>query len=112
VWVLTPSGLARADPATARITAIIHVGYAPSAMSAPALIMDSAGRLWITGSLLTVVVPGTLTAYPVAHTPDLISAAADGPAIWADTGSTLIKLQVKTPAATQHTLQNTRSYPR
>ena len=98
VWVLTPSGLARADPATARITAIIHVGYAPSAMSAPALIMDSAGRLWITGSLLTVVVPGTLTAYPVAHTPDLISAAADGPAIWAHTGSTLIRLQVKTPS--------------
>src|SRR5580692_5367492 len=30
VWVLTPSGLARADPATARITAIIHVGYVPS----------------------------------------------------------------------------------
>ena len=111
VWVLTPSGLARADPATARITAIIHVGYAPSAMSAPALIMDSAGRLWITGSLLTVVVPGTLTAYPVAHTPDLISAAADGPAIWADTGSALIRLQVKTPAATQHPLQNARSYP-
>jgi hypothetical protein len=112
VWVLTPSGLARADPATARITAIIHVGYAPSAMSAPALIMDSAGRLWITGSLLTVVVPGTLTAYPIAHTPDLISAAADGPAIWADTGSTLIRLQVKPPAATQRTIQNARSYPR
>jgi len=97
VWVLTPSGLARADPATGRITAIIHTGYAPSAMSAPALLMDSAGRLWITGSLLTVVVPGTLTAYPVAHTPDLISAAADGPAIWADTGPTLIMLQVKLP---------------
>ncbi len=112
VWVLTPSGLARADPATARITAIIDVGYVPSAMSAPALIMDSAGRLWITGSLLTVVIPGTLTAYPVAHTPDLISAAADGPAIRADTGSTLIMLQVKTPTATQHTLQNARSYPR
>jgi len=112
VWVLTPSGLARADPATARITAIIHVGYVPSAMSAPALIMDSAGRLWITGSLLTVVVPGTLTAYPVTHTPDLISAAADGPAIWADTGSTLTRLQVKTPAATQHSLQNASSYPR
>ena len=111
VWVLTPSGLARADPATARITAIIHVSYAPSALSAPALIMDSAGRLWITGSRLTVVIPATLTAYPVAHTPDLISAAADGPAIWADTGSTLIRLQVKTPAA-QHPLQNARSYPR
>jgi hypothetical protein len=45
----------------------------------------------------------------------LISAAADGPAIWAHTGSTLIKLQVKTPTATQHTLQThshtpTRSY--
>jgi hypothetical protein len=112
VWVLTPSGLARADPATARITAIIHVGYAPSAMSAPALIMDSAGRLWITGSLLTVVVPGTLTAYPVAHTPDLTSAAADGSAIWTATGSTLIKLQVTTATATQHTLQNALTYPR
>jgi hypothetical protein len=100
VWVLTPSGLARADPATARITAIIHVGYAPSALSAPALIMDSAGRLWITGTLLTVVVPGTLTAYPVARTPDLISAAADGPAIWADTGSALVRLQADTPHAT------------
>jgi len=100
VWVLTPSGLARADPATARITAIIRTGYAPSAMSAPALIMDSAGRLWITGSLLTVVVPGTLTAYPVARTPDLISAAADGPTIWVDTGSALVRLQVGTPHAT------------
>ena len=97
VWVLTPSGLARADPAAARITAIIHTGYAPSAMSAPALIMDSAGRLWVTGSSLAVVVPGTLTAYPVAHTADSISAAADGPAIWVDTGATLVGLQVDTP---------------
>ncbi len=102
VWVLTPSGLARADPATGKITAIIHTSYASSAMSAPALIMDSAGRLWITGSVLTVVVPGTLTAYPVAHTPDLISAAANGPAIWVDTASTLTAstlagLQVHTP---------------
>ena len=45
VRVLTPSGLAPADPATARITAIIHAGYAPSALSAPALTMDPAGRL-------------------------------------------------------------------
>ena len=97
VWLLTPSGLARADPATARITAIIRTGYAPSALSAPALIMDSAGRLWITGSLLAVVVPGTLTTYPVARTPDLISAAADGPAIWVDTGSALVRLQGGTP---------------
>jgi len=96
-WVLTPSGLARADPGTGRITAIIHAGYAPSALSAPALLMDPAGRLWITGSLLAVVAPGTLTAYPVARTPDMISAAADGPAIWVDTGSTLVRLQVDTP---------------
>ena len=96
VWVLTPSGLARADPATGRIAAIIHPGYAPSAMSAPALVMDAAGRLWITGSLLTVVAPGTLTAYPVAHTPDLISAAAAGSAIWVETGSALVRLQVDT----------------
>ena len=97
VWVLTPSGLARADPATARITATIHTGYAPSAMSAPALVMDSAGRLWITGSSLAVVVPDTLTASPVAHTADAISAAADGPTIWVDTGATLARLQVDTP---------------
>lgn len=100
VWVLTPSGLVRADTATGRITAIIHVGYAPSAMSAPALVMDSAGRLWITGSLLAVTVPGTRTAYPVARTPDLISAAADGPDIWLDTGSGLVRLQLDTPRAT------------
>ena len=97
VWVLTPSGLARADAATGRITAIIHTGYAPSTMSAPALVMDSAGRLWITGSLLTVVMPGTLTAYPVARTPDLISAAADGPGIWLRTGSALGRLQLDAP---------------
>ena len=84
VWVLTPSGLARADAATGRITAVIRTGYAPSALSAPALIMDSAGRLWITGSLLTVVIPGHLTAYTVARTPDLISAATDGQAIWVE----------------------------
>jgi len=65
-------------------------------MSAPALVMDAAGRLWITGSLLTVVAPGTLTAYPVAHTPDLISAAAAGSAIWVRTGSALVRLQVDT----------------
>jgi hypothetical protein len=99
VWVLTPSGLARADPATGRITAIIHTGYTPSTMSAPALVMDSAGRLWITGSLLTVVMPGTLTAYPVARTPDLISAAADGPGIWLRTGSALGRLQLDAPQA-------------
>jgi hypothetical protein len=97
VWVLTPSGLARADLATARITATIRTGYAPSAMSAPALVMDSAGRVWVTGSLLAVVVPGTLTASPVAHTADSISAAADGPTIWVDTGGTLVGLQVDTP---------------
>jgi hypothetical protein len=105
VWVLTPSGLARTDPATGKITAMIHTSYASSTMSAPALIMDSAGRLWITGSLLTVVMPDTLTAYPVARTPDLISAAADGSAIWTDTGSTpgrstLASLQAGTPQAT------------
>jgi hypothetical protein len=99
-WILTPSGLARADPATGRITAIIRTGYDPSALSAPALIMDSAGRLWITGSLLSVVMPGTLTAHPVARTPDLISAAADGSVIWVHTGSTLVRLQVGTPHAT------------
>ena len=66
--MLTPSGLARTDPATGKITAVIHTSYASSTMSAPALIIDSAGRLWITGSLLTVVMPDTLTAYPLAHT--------------------------------------------
>lgn len=98
VWVLTPSGLARADPATATVTAIIRTDHARSATPAPALVMDSAGRLWVTGSQLAVVVPGTLTAYRVARTPDLIAAAADGPGIWADTGSTLVRLQADTAA--------------
>ena len=98
VWVLTPSGLARADPATGRITVIIGTGFAPS--TTPGLVMDSAGRLWVTGSQLAVVVPGTLTAYRVARTPDLIAAAADGPGIWADTGSTLVRLQAGTPQVT------------
>jgi hypothetical protein len=100
LWVLTPSGLVRADQATGRITAIIHTSFSPSAMSAPALVMDSAGRIWITGSLLAVEMPGTLTAHPVARTPDLISAVADGPAIWVVTGSTLAELQVDTSHAT------------
>jgi hypothetical protein len=93
VWVLTPSALARVDPATATITAIIHTGFAPSTLSAPALMRDSAGRLWITGSRLAVVVPGTLIAHLVARTPDLISAAPDGSAIWLHTGSALARLQ-------------------
>ncbi|HEV8218733.1 MAG TPA: hypothetical protein VGQ05_00555 [Streptosporangiaceae bacterium] len=93
VWVLTPSALARVDPATATITAIIHTGFAPSTLSAPGLMRDSAGRLWITGSQLAVVVPGSLIAHPVARTPDLISAAPDGSAIWLDTGSALARLQ-------------------
>jgi hypothetical protein len=95
-----PSGLARADPATGRITAIIHTGYASSAVPAPGLVMDAAGRLWVTGSQLDVVVPGTLTAYRVARTPDLIAAAADGPGIWADTGPALVRLQAGTPQVT------------
>jgi hypothetical protein len=99
VWVLTPSGLARADPATGQITAIIGTGYAHRAVSAPAPVMDSAGRLWVTGSQLAVVVPGTLTAHRVAPAPDLI-AAADGPGIWADTGSTRVRLQADTPQVT------------
>jgi hypothetical protein len=99
-WVLTPSGLARADPATGTITASIRTSFASSALSAPALIMDAAGRLWITGSWLSVVLPGTLTAHPVARTPSLISAAADGPAIWLDTGAALARLQLGTSHAT------------
>ena len=94
MWVLVPAGLVRADPASGKITAVIRTGFTPSAMSAPALAVDSAGRLWITGSLLSVVRPGTLTASPVARTPDLISAAVDGPAIWLETGSTLARLQL------------------
>ena len=100
VWVLTPSGLARADPASGTITTIIRTGFASSPLSAPALIMDAAGRLWITGSRLSVMLPGTLTTHPVARTPSLISAAADGQAIWLDTGSALARLQLGTPHAT------------
>jgi hypothetical protein len=100
IWVLTPSGLARADPATGTITAIIRTGFASSALSAPALIMDAAGRLWITGSRLSVLLPGTLATHLVARTPSLISAAADGPAIWLDTGSALARLQLGTSHAT------------
>src|SRR6476469_7935059 len=62
------------------------------------------------GGYIPQIVPGRnavwvlpLTAYPVAHTPDLTSAAADGPAIWAATDSTLIMLQDTAPTATQHT---------
>jgi hypothetical protein len=97
VWVLTPSALVRADPATATITAIIHTAFAPSTLSAPALIRGSAGRLWITGSQLSVIMPGTLTANLVARTPHLISAAPDGPDIWLDTGSALARLRLDTP---------------
>jgi hypothetical protein len=102
VWVLTPSKLMRADPATGRATATIHADFASSALSPPALIMDSAGRLWITGSLLSVVLPGTLTARPVARTPDLISAAPDVAAIWLVTGSALTRLQLDTPERSGH----------
>jgi hypothetical protein len=99
IWVLTPSGLARADPATGKITASIRTSFASSALSAPALIVDAAGRQWTTGSRLSVMLPGDLTAHPVTRTPDLISAAADGPAIWLDTGPALVRLQLSTSHA-------------
>lgn len=97
VWVLTPAGLARVDPATARITATVRTGYDPDAMSVPALTMDPAGRVWVAGSLLGVMLPGTLAVYPVAQTADTTSVTADGQHVWVDTGTTLVGLQVDTP---------------
>jgi hypothetical protein len=94
VWVLTPAGLVRVDPATARITATVRIGYDLRAMSFPALAVDRAGRVWIAGSLLNVLLPGTLRAYQVAQTADSRSVVADGHSVWVDTGRTLVGLDV------------------
>ena len=94
VWVLTPAGLVRVDPATARITATIHIGYDLRAMSVPALTVDRAGRVWIAGSLLNVLLPGTHSVHQVAQTAGTRSVAADRQNVWADTGRTLVGLDV------------------
>jgi hypothetical protein len=94
VWVLTPAGLVRVDPATARITATVRIGYDLRAMSFPALTVDRAGRVWIAGSLLTVLLPGTLAAHQVAQTAGSKSVAADGHSVWVNTGRTLVGLDV------------------
>jgi DNA-binding beta-propeller fold protein YncE len=94
VWVLTPAGLVRVDPATARITAIVHIGYDLRAMSVPALTVDRAGRVWIADSLLSVLLPGTLAVHQVTQTAGSRSVAADGRSVWVDTGRTLVELDV------------------
>jgi hypothetical protein len=60
-WILTPSGLARA----ARPPAGSPRSSAPAMPPAPCRSVPHHGRLWITGSGLTVVMPGSLTAHPV-----------------------------------------------
>jgi hypothetical protein len=92
VWVLTPAGLVRVDPATARITATVHIGYDLRAMSVPALTVDRAGRVWVAGSLLNVLLPGSLAVHQVAQTAGSRSVAADGRSVWVDTGRTLVGL--------------------
>jgi len=94
VWVLTPAGLVRVDPATAKITMTVHIGYDLRAMSVPALTVDRSGRVWIAGSLLNVLLPGTLAVHPVAQTAGSRSVATDGQSVWVDTGRTLVGLDV------------------
>jgi hypothetical protein len=98
VWVLTPAGLVRVDPAAARITATVHIGYDLRAMSVPALTVDRAGRVWIAGSLLNVLLPGTLAVHQVGQTAGSRSVAADGQSVWVDTGRTLVGLDVNAGA--------------
>jgi DNA-binding beta-propeller fold protein YncE len=94
VWVLTAHGLFRVDLATGRITAIVQTTWNPEASRIPAISVDSSGRVWVAGSSLTVLVPGSLTIRPVANTAEMgiISVIEAGPNLWADTGTTLLEL--------------------
>ncbi len=71
VWVLTAHGLVRVDPATGRITATVQTTWNPEASRIPAISVDSSGRVWVAGSSLTVLVPGSLTIRPVANTAEM-----------------------------------------
>jgi len=68
VWVLTDTELVRVDSATGKITATVQTSWDPGqGDAAPALTVDSSGRVWVAGSALNVLVPGSLTSHLVVH---------------------------------------------
>jgi hypothetical protein len=97
VWVLTAHGLVRVDPGTGRITAAVQTAWNPQVGVMPALGVDPAGRVWVAGTQLTVLLPGSLTPRRVARADGVTNVAVTGPDLWADTGTTLIRLAVSFP---------------
>jgi hypothetical protein len=98
VWVLTAAGLIRVDPGTGRITASVPTAWNPEAAPVPGLAVDASGRVWVAGSPVDVLVPGSLTVRPVARTAGVTSVAVAGSVVWTDTGTTLVGLEVSDPA--------------
>ncbi len=94
VWVLTADGLVRVDPATGRITATVQTTWNPQVTAIPAISVDPSGRVWVAGSPLNVLVPGSPTIHQVANTAEMgiTNVIAAGPNLWADTGTTLLEL--------------------
>jgi len=94
VWVLTYHGLVRVDPATGKITATVQTTGNLRTDAIPALTVDSTGRVWIAGSPLNVLMPGSPTVHQVADTAGMgiTSVVVVGPNLWADTGTALIEL--------------------
>ena len=98
VWVLTDAGLVRVDSATGKITATVQTSWDPAQADAtPALTVDSSGRVWVAGSALNVLVPGSLTTHLVAHAAGVTNVIAVRSNLWVDTGTTLLELDVSVP---------------
>lgn len=98
VWVLTAAGLVRFDPGTGTITGPVPTAWNPQAGADPGLAVDASGRVWIAGSPVEVLMPGSRAVRPVARTAGVTNVVVAGPDLWADTGTTLIGLQVSVPS--------------
>jgi hypothetical protein len=98
VWVLTAAGLVRVDPGTGKITAAGPTAWNPDAAAVPGLAVDASGRVYVAGSPVDVLVPGSLTVRPISRTAGVTSVVVAGPIVWADAGTTLVGLEVTVPA--------------
>jgi sugar lactone lactonase YvrE len=97
VWVLTSAGLIRVDPDTGKITATVQTAWDPEADAIPALAVDSSGRVWVAGSPLNVLVPGSLNTNLVGHAAGVTNVMVSRSNLWVDTGTTLVELDVSPP---------------
>jgi hypothetical protein len=59
--------------------------------------VDTSGRVWVAGSALNVLVPGSLTTHLVANAAGVTNVMVANSNLWVDTGTTLVELDVSVP---------------